>query len=313
MKKIFFILFLIILMSCVNDEPGDVVFSSNVVQITGTRYSASNVDFENTYSGFITALNEEDSLEVFLEIDHAANAIATGRVLDATSLVFFRNPEISNLLLRENQLAGLDLPQKMLFFQNENSEVFAVYNAVAYLASRYGIEQAGNLQNSATVLNDLSTNATMAEIRSSADLVVEPEQGIITKDSPHTFAETYAEVRNNINSRENLEFLAEIDFQADAEYQTEGNEENEETGLKPTRLIIFGMPDLGTALMQGSQTLALDFPQKILVWEDEEGIVRISYNDPAFLAERHNLTTNPEELEQIITILDEISGIASAN
>ena len=62
--------------------------------------------------------------------------------------------------------------------------------------------------------------------------------------------------------------------------------------LRPTELLIFGNPKAGTPLMQANQTIGIDLPLKILVWEDDSGGVWITYNDPAWLAKRHNLGGN---------------------
>jgi len=57
--------------------------------------------------------------------------------------------------------------------------------------------------------------------------------------------------------------------------------------LRPTDLLIFGSPKGGTPLMQSAQTIGIDLPLKALVWEDAEGHVWLSYNDPAWVARRH--------------------------
>lgn len=59
--------------------------------------------------------------------------------------------------------------------------------------------------------------------------------------------------------------------------------------LNPTELIIFGNPKVGSPLMQCAQTIALDLPQKALIWQDENGKVWLSYNDPQYLQKRHNV------------------------
>jgi uncharacterized protein (DUF302 family) len=59
--------------------------------------------------------------------------------------------------------------------------------------------------------------------------------------------------------------------------------------LRPTELLIFGDPRAGTPLMQADQTIGIDLPLKALVWEDASGATWISYNDPAWLAQRHAL------------------------
>ena len=59
--------------------------------------------------------------------------------------------------------------------------------------------------------------------------------------------------------------------------------------LRPTEVIIFGNPKVGTPLMQCGQSVAIDLPQKALIWEDETGQVWLSYNDPKYLAKRHGI------------------------
>lgn len=71
--------------------------------------------------------------------------------------------------------------------------------------------------------------------------------------------------------------------------------EAEKVGLKmrPTKVLIFGSPKGGTALMVAAPSLAIDLPLKALVAEDAAGKVSVTYNDPQYLRERHGV---PEEL-----------------
>jgi len=59
--------------------------------------------------------------------------------------------------------------------------------------------------------------------------------------------------------------------------------------LRPTTVVIFGNPKVGTLLMQCGQTAGIDLPMKMLVWEDSRGRVFLGYNDPAYLASRHGI------------------------
>lgn len=59
--------------------------------------------------------------------------------------------------------------------------------------------------------------------------------------------------------------------------------------LRPTELLIFGNPRGGTPLMQDRQTSGIDLPVKALAWQDTDGSVWLTYNDAAWLAERHGL------------------------
>ena len=59
--------------------------------------------------------------------------------------------------------------------------------------------------------------------------------------------------------------------------------------LRPTEVIMFGDPRGGTPLMQANQTIGIDLPLKALVWQDEAGKTWLSYNEPAWLARRHDV------------------------
>ena len=74
--------------------------------------------------------------------------------------------------------------------------------------------------------------------------------------------------------------------------------------LRQTELIIFGNPKVGTPLMQCGQSVALDLPQKALIWQDEAGQVWLSYNDPKYLASRHRI----EECAEVISKIEKALG-----
>src|SRR5881398_742445 len=59
--------------------------------------------------------------------------------------------------------------------------------------------------------------------------------------------------------------------------------------LRPTELIIFGNARGGTPLMQSVQTVGIDLPLKALVWEDASGTTWLSYNEPSWIAQRHDV------------------------
>jgi uncharacterized protein (DUF302 family) len=60
--------------------------------------------------------------------------------------------------------------------------------------------------------------------------------------------------------------------------------------LRPTQVIIFGNPRGGTPLMQAKQTIGIDLPLKALVWQDDAGTTWLSWNEPAWLAKRHEIS-----------------------
>jgi uncharacterized protein (DUF302 family) len=64
--------------------------------------------------------------------------------------------------------------------------------------------------------------------------------------------------------------------------------------LRPTEVVLFGNPRAGTPLMQAVQTVGIDLPLKALVWQDEAGETWLAYNDPKWLAQRHDALVGTE-------------------
>jgi len=63
--------------------------------------------------------------------------------------------------------------------------------------------------------------------------------------------------------------------------------------LRPTE-VLFGNAKAGTPLMQSNQTIGIDLPLKALVWQDADGKVWLSYNEPSWLAKRHGLAAGTQ-------------------
>jgi uncharacterized protein (DUF302 family) len=118
-----------------------------------------------------------------------------------------------------------------------------------------------------------------------------PDGGLVTAESGVSFEETYGRLRAAIEDNENLRILATVDHGANAA--------GVDQELPPTRLILFGNPELGTPMMRSARTVAIDLPQKVLVWEDRDGRILVTYNDPLYLKERHGIEGRDEILETI--------------
>ena len=116
--------------------------------------------------------------------------------------------------------------------------------------------------------------------------------GIVNKPSKHSVEQTVESLSNILKSK-GVAVFALIDHSGEAE----------KVGLKmrPTKLLIFGSPKAGTPLMLASPSSAIDLPLKLLVWEDAQGKVWVSYNSPEYLRERHGL---PQELMQNIAVVE---------
>ena len=106
-------------------------------------------------------------------------------------------------------------------------------------------------------------------------------EGMISVKSAHSVSDT-ADRLENILGAKGMTVFARIDHAAGAKKAGKT--------LPPTQLLIFGNPKIGTPLMLCSPSIAIDLPQKALIWEDSAGAAWISYNDPMFLKSKEQLT-----------------------
>ena len=81
--------------------------------------------------------------------------------------------------------------------------------------------------------------------------------------------------------------------------------------LRDTELIIFGNPKVGSPLMKCRQSVAIDLPQKALIWQDGDAKTWISYNDPRYIEKRHNIVGCEQVIAKIEKALKNIITTAS--
>lgn len=108
--------------------------------------------------------------------------------------------------------------------------------------------------------------------------------GLVAVLSPYSAKETMTRLEEAVKQR-GLNVFARIDHAAGAAKVGHS--------LRPTAVLIFGHPKGGTPFMQCAQTVGIDLPLKVLVWQDESRRVWLGYNDPAYLARRHEVADCP--------------------
>ena len=128
------------------------------------------------------------------------------------------------------------------------------------------------------------------------------DNGLISVKSSHEVKSTADRLENALKQK-GMTVFARINHAAGA--QKVGKK------LRPTELIVFGNPKVGTPLMQCRQSTAIDLPQKALIWEDGDGQVWLSYNDPNYLVERHGITGCDEVVKKIETALNNFAKAAT--
>jgi|SRR5450432_3638943 uncharacterized protein (DUF302 family) len=116
--------------------------------------------------------------------------------------------------------------------------------------------------------------------------------GITSLSSGYNVKETMDKLETGFRSK-GITIYGRIDQQAEAK--------KVELMLRPLELLIFGNPRAGVPLMQKEPLSALDLPLKLLAWEDADGKVWVSYNDPRYLQNRFGL---PQELIDKLSIVE---------
>ena len=124
-------------------------------------------------------------------------------------------------------------------------------------------------------------------------------KGLIDIPSSHSVDETVTKLEGILRAK-GITLFALVDHSGEAA----------KAGMKmrPTKLLIFGNPRGGTPVMLAAPSSAIDLPLKILVWEDDQGKVWITYNSPTYLQMRHNL---PADLLQNIAVIEPLAKAAA--
>ncbi len=129
-----------------------------------------------------------------------------------------------------------------------------------------------------------------------------PESGVVVKKSAHSVAKTLDRLESIVREK-GFTVFTRIDHAAGAAKAGQA--------LRPTQVLLFGNPKVGTALMTSRQSAGLDLPIRVAAWEDEAGQTWIAYNAPAWLAERHGIRDRGEVVDKMAGALDGLTGAAA--
>src|SRR6516165_2057166 len=132
-----------------------------------------------------------------------------------------------------------------------------------------------------------------------------PVDGLMTLPSTHGPKETMSRLEAAVKAK-GMTVFARIDHAAGAAAVG--------LPLRPTELLIFGNAKGGTPLMLAAQTMGIDLPLKVLVWQDASGKTWLSYNDPSWLAKRHGLDHEVDaSVSALTTALNAFATAATAS
>ncbi|WP_171181880.1 DUF302 domain-containing protein [Ruegeria sp. HKCCA4633] len=222
-----------------------------------------------------TAVDEAGATPI-ASIDHSRLAKAEGVEMPASRVLIFSDPEINTPVLEENVRAGLDLPFRVLSFDQDGRPQI-VYTDSQFLKVRHDL-------NNTQALN--SFQSKLLEVLKDLDAAPAPTNGlntnygIIDLRSQLSVTEAVKRLRATVMEQNDTVWFGEIDFATEASLL--GVE------LPDTVLLLFGGPAPGGVAMAGFPAIGLDaFCQKLLVYAHEEGGSVVIFNDIAALAELH--------------------------
>ena len=273
-------------------------------QPAGAVSVTSEFSFEETWSNLIGALEANPNITIVTEIDHAAAAAGVGLDLEPNRVVVFGNPNLGTPLMQANQTVGLDLPQKMHVFERDGV-VTVAYNSPDYLVDRHDLGAPATID---TIGGALASFAEAASGVAPDTSNIGPRwyrylDGLRTVTSDADFDTTWGRLEAAIEASP-ASVAVTVDHGANAAANG--------LDLRPTRLVVFGNPNLGTPLMQVSPSAGIDLPLKILVWEDETGAVNVTTNRTYFTVLRHRIFDGNSTFETLRTINGAVGGFIDA-
>lgn len=245
---------------------------------------AEPIDNAGSVQAAIEAITDrlrDQGLEIVLVVDHQASAMRVGLELRPTQVVFARPPKrLERRLLKRNAVLGLDLPLKFLVYEDANGDLQLRYNPIGYLLDRHDL----------TIKDGVLTGADRL-----IEQFGELDNGIVRVESDFDRETTVQNALDAIGGTGAFGIPLVLDY-------------GSKTGCT---LIVFGNPNAGTPLMQVTQEVALDLPQKFLVCAERHHGAAIYYNDPVFIGKRHNVQGQDMRLAGIANALRSFANAAA--
>ncbi len=262
-----------------------------------SRNNGFNIEEAKSVQEAVDAIKftlEGQGFEVGTIFNFQLAAESIGVEIRPTTVLIATNPSIETRLIRRQQILALDLPSKFLIFKDEQGKIRLEHTKVGALIDRYNIE-----------LRD-------AKFQKYDDLLSQfgsQNNGIVLVQSHQSVDDTVEALFARLQDLGLRIFIPNgIDFQQQAFRHGDY--------LRPTRLVIFGTPAVGIPLVENSQSFGLDLPAKFLIFEDKKGEVFIAFNDPRFLAQKHNLQRDTDPTlsldARLEMILDNFMNLANS-
>jgi uncharacterized protein (DUF302 family) len=152
-------------------------------------------------------------------------------------------------------------------------------------------------------LIELCSAFLFAAVLTASSPVVAGSDGIVTVKSAYSIGETVERLKQDIAAK-GLKFFDEIDqsrLAADAGIK-----------LRPSVLLVFGNPPLGTQFITANANAGLDWPVRLLVYENEKGEVWTAYTDFDWIARRHGIENRKDQFKMASSVIASITSSVKA-
>jgi uncharacterized protein (DUF302 family) len=146
-------------------------------------------------------------------------------------------------------------------------------------------------------------SAVLVAFALSSPLALAGDDGIVRVKSAYPLAKTIERLKSDIAGK-GIKFFDEIDqskLAADAGIR-----------LRPSVLLVFGNPPLGTQFITANAVAGLDWPVRLLVFENESGEVWMAYTDFGWIARRHGIDSRGEQFKMATQVIASITSSAQA-
>lgn len=231
-----------------------------------------------------TNVREDSNVEKIVDIDHARLGAKAGSPMPPSHVLIWSSPELDARILEHNSLAAVDLPLRILAYENsETGKGAVIYNSYEFVAQRHSLPEDAPLRAGYESAIERVTKGIPESALTTFPSDPIPSGGLVTLKSPYDFATTQKRIMDAINSQSDTVNFGSIDFAA--------RSQNYGVTLRPLTLVLFGGPGPGGKAMASAPTLGLDaFCQKLVIWQDEAGTVNVTFNDLLALAKRQNVS-----------------------
>lgn len=218
-------------------------------------------------------------LQTIVVIDHSRLAEKEGVKMPPSTVTIYSDPEVDAALMKLNPRVGLDLPSKILVF-DATGQVRVSYPEASFLAKRHGLTDEAALNRYQESIDRGLEGIEAGLMEPVSDQGVARDDGIIELISDFDYDDTMKRLKEAVMKEGDTVWFGDLNFHAAAV----------EAGVdvSPSTLLLFGGPKPGGVAMAEFPKLGLDaFCQKLLVYQDGDGQVRVIFNDIARMAELH--------------------------